>query len=82
MAAIIHPPRIIFGMLLLLAYVTSALVGFNMAGTKHSWLHTGAFVLMTVITVFAILQMEYPRLGLLETDQYDRLFTDLRASMN
>jgi hypothetical protein len=61
MASRIHPPPIIFGLLFLLALVCSLLAGYEMAVSKQrSWLHLLAFSLVAVITVFVILEIEYP----------------------
>lgn len=80
-AMMIHPPRIIFGMLLLLACVCSALAGFGMAVARRSLLHTVAFVGVTVLAIYAVLAMEYPRLSLLPMEDYEMIFTNLRSNM-
>jgi hypothetical protein len=83
MAARIHPPPIIYGLLLLLALVCSLLAGFGMAVSKHrSWLHIAAFALIAVITVFVVLEIEYPRIGILTVEnRYDKVLLDLRKAM-
>ena len=64
MAARIHPPTIIFALLFVLAMVCSLLSGYGMAASRErSWLHIIAFVMIAVITVFVILEIEYPRIG-------------------
>ena len=82
MATKIHPPRIIFGLLFLLALVCSVLVGYGMGGSKRrSWIHVGAFVVISVISVYVILDIEYPRSGLIRLDAYDQVLIELRESM-
>jgi hypothetical protein len=82
MAAMIHPPKVIFVLLFTLALGCSLLAGHAMAGSKkRSWLHILGFALMTVLTVYVILDIEYPRLGLFRLDAYDQVLVDLRASM-
>jgi len=80
-----HPPLAIFALLFLLAQVCSLLAGYAMAGSKRpSWLHIAAFAVVYVISVYVILEIEYPRLGslsVLETS-YDRVLVDVRESMN
>ena len=77
-----HPPHIVYGLLFVLALVSSTLAGFGMAGRAHrSWIHILSFALITVITVYAILDIEYPRMGLVRLDAYDHVMTDLRATM-
>jgi hypothetical protein len=83
MAARIHPPPIIFALLFLLALVCSVLAGYGMAVSKrHSWLHILAFTMIAVVTVFVILEIEYPRMGILTVEtKYDQVLVDLRQSM-
>jgi hypothetical protein len=82
MAMRTHPPLIIFGLLFILALVCSVLAGYGMAGGKErSWMHIIAFVLISVITVYVILEIEYPRVGLIRMNAYDQVLVDLRQSM-
>lgn len=79
----IHPPFVIFALLFMLAMVCSTLAGFGMAGnSRRSWLHIGAYALVAAITVFAVLEIEYPRLGLLPVEsKFDQVLVDVRGSM-
>ena len=82
MATRTHPPRIIFGLLFVLALVCSLLAGFGTAGSKQrSWLHATAFAAITVVSVYVILDIEYPRVGLVRLDAYDSVLIELRESM-
>jgi hypothetical protein len=82
MAVRTHPPHIVYGLLFVLALVSSTLAGFGMAGrARRSWIHVLSFVLITVITVYVILDIEYPRMGLVRLDPYDQVMMDLRSSM-
>ena len=82
MVAQIHPPMIIFFMLSVLALVSSLLAGYGMAGSKtHSWIHIFGFALVMAMTVFVILDIEYPRLGLIRIDAFDQALVELRQSM-
>jgi len=82
MAVRTHPPHIVYGLLFVLALVCSSLAGFGMAGrTRRSWIHILSFALISVITVYAILDIEYPRIGLVRLDAYDDVMSDLRATM-
>jgi hypothetical protein len=84
MAARIHPPTIIYGLLFVIALVCSLLAGYGMAVSRErSWLHILAFTSVAVITVFVVLELEYPRIGFLSVEnRYDQLLVDLRQSMN
>jgi len=82
MASRMHVPLIIFALLFLLALVCSVLAGYGMAGNKErSWMHIVAFVLITVITVYVIVEIEYPRVGFIRISAFDQVLVDLRQSM-
>ena len=83
MAAQLHPPSIIFVMLFALALVCALLAGYGMADRKsRSWLHMLSFAFVISAAVFVILDMEFPRLGLIQVDAFDQALADLRESMN
>jgi cytochrome c oxidase subunit IV len=82
MAAQMHPPVIIFAMLFVLALVSSLLAGYGMAGGKsRSWFHVLCFAVVIAVAVYVILDMEYPRLGLIRVDAFDQALVDLRNGM-
>lgn len=82
MAARIHPPAIIFVLLFVLALLCSLLAGFGTAGSQQrNWLHILAFAIITAISVYVILDLEYPRAGLFRLDAYDQVLVELRESM-
>jgi hypothetical protein len=83
MAARMHPPTIIYGLLFILALICSVLAGYGMsASRKRSALHTIAFAFITVVSVYVILDLEYPRSGLIRIDAFDQVLMDVRSSMN
>ena len=78
-----HPPVIIFGMLMVMALVTALLVGYQMAGLeKRSWLHVVLFIITISLTCYVILDIEYPRIGLIRMDATDVILKDLREGMS
>jgi hypothetical protein len=82
MATQMHPPTIIFVMLALLALASSLLAGYGMAGGKtRSWIHIIGFTAIVAITMYVILDLEYPRLGLIRVDASDQAMVELRQSM-
>ncbi len=82
MATQVHPPQIIFVMLFGLALASSLLAGYGMAGgKKRSWVHMFGFALATAAAVYVILDIEYPRLGLIRVDAFDRVLVELLESM-
>ena len=83
MAAQMHPPTIVFGMLFGLALVASLLAGYGMTGSKvRRWFHMLGFALVMAFAVYVILDLEYPRLGLIRLDAFDQALVELRESMN
>lgn len=82
MAARIHPPPIIFALLGALSLATSLLAGYGMAGGKtRNWLHELGFAAILAVTVYVILDIEYPRQGLIRVDDFDQVLRDVRQSM-
>ena len=82
MALQIHPPRIIYFLLFGLGLICSLLAGYRMASGQHrSWLHILGFTVITVIIVYVILDVEYPRTGLIRLETADQLLVKVREGM-
>jgi hypothetical protein len=78
----LHPPLIIFLMLLGLAMISACLAGYAAAGTlRQNRVHLLAFALITAGTFYVILDLEFPRQGLIRIDTVDKVLIDLRNSM-
>jgi hypothetical protein len=77
-----HPPMIIFILLIVFSLVAALLAGYGMAGATPSWVHIIAFSLAMAMTVYMILDVEYPRIGFIRIDKADQVLIDLRKSMN
>ncbi|HXU42316.1 MAG TPA: DUF4239 domain-containing protein [Burkholderiales bacterium] len=78
----LHPPGIIYGMLVALSLVAGLLAGYQSAGEKgYAWIHKIAFATIVALTVYVILDIEYPRLGFVRIDAIDHLLVDVRAGM-
>jgi len=70
-------------MLGILALLSALLAGHAMAVSKtRSWIHVVGFALVMAITVYVILDLEYPRLGFIRIDAADQVLIELRQSMN
>ena len=77
-----HPPHIVFVLLAVSALVSSLLAGYGMAGGKtRSWLHLLGFAMILAVTVYVVLDIEYPRVGLIRIDAFDEVLQDVRESM-
>lgn len=82
-AADLHVPTIVIVMVFVIAMGCALLAGFDMSVAKgRSALHSLGFALLIAFVVFVILDMEYPRLGLIRLDGFDRYMVQARAAMN
>ncbi len=78
----VHPPRIIYALLFGLGLICSLLAGYRMASGQHrSWLHILGFTVITVIVVYVVLDVEYPRTGLIRLETADQLLVKARENM-
>jgi hypothetical protein len=69
-------------MLIALALATALLSGYNLAdGRLRKWLPMLGFAAAIAVTIYVILDIEYPRLGFIRVDAIDHLLVDLRATM-
>jgi hypothetical protein len=78
-----HPPFIIFGMLGFLALACSMTAGFSMSNSHRGRqaLHIVAFSTAVTLTLYVILDLEYPRMGLFRIDAADQILRDVRTTM-
>jgi len=77
-----HPPAVIYVLLFSLGLICSLLAGYRMAVGQHrSWLHIVSFALITVIVIYVVLDVEYPRTGLIRLAAFDQVLADVRAHM-
>lgn len=84
MAGFTHPPGIVFVMLFGVALASALLGGYSMgtSTTRRSVLHMLAFATVTALAVYAILEIEFPRIGLIQVSDFDKALVDVRESMN
>ncbi|HSD53599.1 MAG TPA: DUF4239 domain-containing protein [Burkholderiales bacterium] len=82
MATQSHPPLVLFALLFALALLGALLAGHAMAGArKRDWMHMATFAFALAGAVYVILDIEYPRLGLIRLDAFDQVLVDVRQSM-
>lgn len=82
MAMELHPPGVVFVMLFAFALISSLLAGYSMGGnSRPRLLHKLCFAVVVAAAVNVILDLEYPRYGLIRIDTFDRVLVELRASM-
>jgi hypothetical protein len=81
-AAETHPPPVIFALLLALAMLSALLAGYAMApAAGRNWLHLATFAFTLAGAVYVILDLEYPRVGLIRVDAFDHVLIELRKNM-
>jgi len=65
-----------------LALLSALLVGYGTSANKHrSWFHHITFAFVISLSFYVILDLEYPRLGLIKVDSADQALLDVGASM-
>lgn len=79
----VHPPAIIFAMLFVIALASALFAGYGMGGAKgRNWIHMVGFAAVMAGAVNVIIDLEYPRIGLIRVDAFDQVLVDLRKSMD
>jgi hypothetical protein len=82
MALLTHPPAVIHVMLGIIALVSSLLAGYQMGTMRtRSWIHVLSFTVLIAVSIYIILDLEYPRAGLIRVDAADQVLIDLREKM-
>ena len=77
-----HTPPIIFMLLGVMVLASALLSGYGMAGSKRrSLLHMFAFPLLLTVIIYVIIDVEFPRVGLIRLQSFDSLLVDVRDSM-
>jgi hypothetical protein len=77
-----HPPLVIYVMLVGLSLVSALLAGFQSAGErKPDWLHRIAFGGIIAFTVYVIFEIEYPRSGFVRIDAIDQVLVNARDQL-
>jgi hypothetical protein len=76
-----HPPTVIFLLLFVLSGCCAFVAGYGMTFTEHSWFYSTALAVTVTLTVYATLEIEYPRKGLIRLTQTDDTFLQLRDSI-
>ena len=77
-----HPPLVVFLLLGGFSLVCAVLVGYSTSqNPARSWLHTTTFAAVVSLTVYVIIDLEFPRLGLIRVDSADEPLLELRESL-
>jgi hypothetical protein len=73
LAALMHPPSVIFYILIVLAWISAFLAGIGMADDKvRTWVHTLVFAAITAAVIYLTIDMEFPRVGFIRLDGFEQ----------
>jgi hypothetical protein len=77
-----HPPKVIYFVLAGLSLVGALLVGHVTAASKmRNWFYLLLFAVTLSLTFYLILDLEFPRMGLIRMDASDQTMIALRKLM-
>jgi hypothetical protein len=77
-----HPPLVVYLLLGVVSLACALLVGYETSpNAKRSWLHIVSFAAIVCVTVYVIIDLEFPRLGFIRVDSADEVLAELRESM-
>ena len=77
-----HPPVPLYLLLAVLMLIASILAGYGMSGSStRRWSHVIAFVLIMSITAWIIVNLEFPRVGVIGVEDFDQAIVEVRATM-
>jgi len=78
----IHPPIAILAMLGIAALASALFGGYGLAKSPlRNWMYLIGVAATVAMTAYVIIELEYPRLGVVRVDDMDRALVDLRATM-
>ena len=78
-----HLPPLILGLLISMALLSGLLAGYAMAGRKaRSHMHMVIYAAVVAITIYAVLDLDYPRSGLIRLTAADNVLQELKNSMH
>jgi hypothetical protein len=79
----IHPPGIIYTMLIVISLLASLLAGYGLADADdRRWLHRIGFTAATSFAFFVTLNMEHPRMGIINLGERDLVLTETLKEMD
>jgi hypothetical protein len=77
-----HLPGAVMFLLLSLALTCALLAGYGLASARRrSWPHLLSFAIILAVTIYIIVDYEFPRVGIIRVDQFDQLLLDVRKAM-
>ena len=81
-ARAIHPPALIFALLALAAIAGAVFVGYALANAdRRNWIYMLGVALTIASATYVIVELEFPRLGMIRIDHSDDTLVELRESI-
>ena len=78
----IHSPALIFVMLAISAFASAVFVGYALGSSpRRNWMYMLGSAATVGVAMYVIVELEYPRLGLLRSNAIDQALVELRATM-
>ena len=82
LAWLIHPPIVIYAMLAMSALAAALFAGYSMAkGSARNWLFIVVTAAVISIVMYVIIEIEFPRIGLIRVNAVDQTLSEVRALM-
>jgi hypothetical protein len=82
LARLIHPPKVIWLMLFVAAMSAALFAGYSMSsGPTRNWMYIVGTAATISIVTYVIIEIEYPRLGAVRVDEYDRVLVETRQGL-
>ncbi|MGH2592768.1 MAG: DUF4239 domain-containing protein, partial [Anaerolineae bacterium] len=75
-------PALVFALLICISLLSGLLAGYAMAKRRsRSWPHMLLYAVVVAVTIYTVLDLEYPRSGFIRLDAADKALTELRDSI-
>ena len=77
-----HPPTVIIALLAGLCLLGALIVGHSTAaGPRRAWFYPLVFSATMALTFYVVIDLEYPRQGLIRVDSVDKTLSDMRTAI-
>jgi hypothetical protein len=76
-----HPPAVVYWLLFIFSGGSALMAGYSMKSSGRDWVYSVALALAVTLTVYTILDVEYPRRGWIRLSDRDQTLISLRDSM-
>lgn len=77
-AMLLHPPEVIYALLVALALAASVLAGHGLGAMPgRPWLHMMCYAAVMAASIYIIIDLEHPRLGLIRVDGFEQMLVRL-----